>query len=157
MDLDRTDHAILAALQNDGRLSTVDLARLVNLSATPCAARVKRLQRIGFIEAFQARLSPLKLGLRLLAFVQVKLRSTDEKTLDAFNQAMHAIAEVQECHMVGGGFDYLIKVRARDMNHYRAFHSQVIGAIESVESTHSYFVMQEVKETALLPLGPAAT
>ena len=152
MDLDKTDYAILTALQDNGRLTNVELAERINLSATPCAVRVKRLQRDGFIEGYHAQLSPLRLGLSLLAFVQVKLRSTDEKTLDAFNQAMRAIPQVLECHMVGGGFDYLIKVRARDMNHYRDFHARVIGAMDSVENTHSYFVMQEVKETARLPL-----
>lgn len=157
MELDRTDYAILAALQENGRISTVDLAERIGLSATPCAARVKRLQRDGVIEGYHARLSALQLGYRLLAFVQVKLRSTDEKTLEAFNRTMHSIIEVLECHMVGGGFDYLVKVRARDMNHYRAFHSKVIGAIDSVENTHSYFVMQEVKETGYLPLAPASS
>lgn len=157
MELDRTDLTILAELQRDGRQSTVDLAKTIHLSPTPCANRIKRLQRDGLISGFHAHLNPNALGLNLLVFVQVKLRATDEKTLDTFNRAMQTIPEVLECHMVGGGFDYLIKVRVRDMAHYRMFLAQVLGTQESIENTHSYFVMQEVKETAMLPLQPVLT
>lgn len=152
MNLDPIDIAILRQLQSDARLSTVELARRVNLSPTPCAARVRKLQEAGVIEGYHARLSPAKLDLSLLVFIQVSLRQTDEATLHAFNAAMRDIPEVLECHMIGGGFDYLVKLRVGTMQRYREFLGHVIGAMSSIENTHSYFVMEEVKETVLLPL-----
>lgn len=152
MTLDSIDMTILKELQQDARVTTVELARRINLSPTPCANRIRRLQREGYIIGFHARLNPARLGRALLVFVNVKLRNTDERALAAFNRAMARLPEVLECHMVGGGFDYLIKLRVHDMKEYRAFLGQVIGAMESVENTHSYFVMEEVKETPLLPL-----
>lgn len=152
MSLDPIDVAILDQLQTDSRIPMVELAKRVNLSATPCVKRVKRLEAEGIIRGYHARLDPKALGRSLLVFVQVSLNSTDEKTLDAFNQAMREIPDVLECHMLGGGFDYLVKLRTRDMQAYRHFLGHVLGALETVETTHTYFVMEEVKESTLLPL-----
>ena len=151
--LDTIDLAILRELQRDGRLTTLELSRRVNLSATPCAARVRRLEKSGHIKGYHARLDPQLLDRGLLVFIQVKLRNTDETALHAFNAAMKDIPDVLECHMVGGGFDYLLKLRVADMAGYRVFLGRVLGGMTSVEGTHTYFVMEEVKETAILPLN----
>jgi len=109
----------------------------------------------GVISGFHARLDPKHLDRALLVFLQVKLTNTDETTLDAFNRAMRAIPDVLECHMVGGGFDYLVKVRIGDMDDFRNLLGHVIGSMKTVQSTHSYFVMEEVKESGHLPLKHA--
>jgi len=152
VNLDSVDLAILAALQDNARLAVVDLARLVNLSPTPCTLRLRRLEKDGIISGYHARLNPRALGHALMVFVTVSLKSTDEATLKAFNSAVRPVKQILECHMVGGGFDYLIKIRVRDMAEYRDILGGVIGALPMVESTHSYFVMEEVKESPLLPI-----
>jgi Lrp/AsnC family leucine-responsive transcriptional regulator len=151
-NLDSTDLAILDLIQKEGRLPIVELAKRVNLSATPATLRLRRLEQEGVIEAYHARLSPKAMGRQLLVFVTVQLKSTDENSLNAFNRAIKPVPQVMECHMVGGGFDYLIKVRVADMQEYRDLLGGVIGALPMVENTHSYFVMEEVKETNLLPI-----
>ena len=153
--LDSTDLAILTALQANARISVVDLAKRVNLSPTPCTLRIRRMEEHGIITGYHARLAPKALGHALMVFVTVSLKSTDEKTLRAFNAAVKPVKQVLECHMVGGGFDYLLKLRVRDMGEYRDILGGQLGALSMVESTHSYFVMEEVKETSLLDLGPA--
>jgi Lrp/AsnC family transcriptional regulator, leucine-responsive regulatory protein len=149
---DSIDLALLEALQADGRLPVVELAKRVHLSPTPCTLRMRRLEQDGVIAGYHARLNPKALGRGLLVFVTVSLKATDEATLKAFNAAVKPVKPVLECHMVGGGFDYLLKIRVRNMAEYRDILGGVIGALPMVESTHSYFVMEEVKETALLPL-----
>ncbi len=155
VNLDSTDLAILAALQDNARLPIVELARRVNLSPTPCTLRIRRMEEAGIIDGYHARLRPRALGLALMVFVTVSLKSTDEKTLRAFNAAVKPVKQILECHMVGGGFDYLLKIRVRDMAEYRDVLGGIIGALPMVESTHSYFVMEEVKEETTLPI-PAA-
>jgi Lrp/AsnC family leucine-responsive transcriptional regulator len=148
--LDSTDRAILAALQENARISVVDLARRVNLSPTPCTLRIRRMEQEGIIKGYHAHLAPQALGHALMVFVTVSLKSTDEKTLRAFNAAVKPVKQILECHMVGGGFDYLLKIRVRDMGEYREILGGRLGALPMVESTHSYFVMEEVKESSLL-------
>ena len=150
--LDKIDLQILDHLQRDGRLSIVELAKRINLSPTPCTARVRRLEETGVIKGYHPNLDPLKLGQTLMVFVPVKLRSTDEATLEKFNAAVKPIEPILECHMVGGGFDYLLKIRVRDMSEYREILVGVIGALPTVEGTHSYFVMEDVKDSGLLPV-----
>ncbi|MDE2447197.1 MAG: Lrp/AsnC ligand binding domain-containing protein [Alphaproteobacteria bacterium] len=152
-DLDRTDFQILKHLQSDGRMSVVELSKRVSLSPTPCTQRIKRLEQMGVITGYHARLSPGALGQGLGVFVTVKLRGTDEPTLEKFNAAVKPVKQILECHMVGGGFDYLLKIRVRDMGEYREILGGVIGALPMVEGTHSYFVMEDVKESPLLPLA----
>ncbi len=151
-NLDKTDFQILDHLQRDGRLSVVELAKRINLSPTPCTARIRRLEEAGVIKGYYAKLDPLKMGQALMVFVTVKLRSTDEATLEKFNAAVKPIKPILECHMVGGGFDYLLKIRVRDMSEYREILGGVIGALPMVEGTHSYFVMEDVKDSGLLPI-----
>lgn len=153
VNLDSVDLAILAALQENARMAVVELAKRVNLSPTPCTLRIRRLEQEGVITGYHARLAPKTLGQALMVFVTVSLKSTDEKILRAFNAAVKPVQQILECHMVGGGFDYLLKIRVRDMGEYRDILGGVIGALPMVESTHSYFVMEEVKESAILPLN----
>lgn len=151
-DIDATDVAILAALQDNARLTLSELARTVNLSPTPCAVRMRRLERDGYIDGYHAHLNPRRLGRAMVVFVQVTLKNTDESTLRSFNEAIVKLEEVAECHMVGGGFDYLVKLRVRDMAEYRSILGGALGALPSVAGTHSYFVMEEVKSATHLPL-----
>ncbi|HLS67756.1 MAG TPA: Lrp/AsnC ligand binding domain-containing protein [Kiloniellales bacterium] len=152
--LDRIDRRILRTLQEDGRLSNVELARRVGLSATPCLERVRRLERAGYIIGYRALLSPHKLDAALLAFVQVTLDRTTPDAFEQFRTTVVAMPEVLECHMVAGGFDYLLKVRVRDMGAYRRFLGETLTAIRGISQTHTYVVMEEVKADAPLPVGP---
>ena len=152
VNLDSVDLAILSALQDNARLAVVELAKRVNLSPTPCTLRLRRLEQAGLISGYHARLNPKALGHALMVFVTVSLKSTDEATLKAFNGAVKPVQQILECHMVGGGFDYLLKIRVRDMGEYRDILGGVLGALPMVESTHSYFVMEEVKESSRLVL-----
>lgn len=152
-ELDNHDLAILRAVQTNGRISVADLAKAINLSATPCAARLRRLEKKGFIAGYHARLNPQALAQDLLVFMQVSLSSTEESVLTAFNEAIRRIPQIQECHMVGGGFDYLMKIRVRDMAAFRAFLGNVVPGLPEVENTHSYFVMEQVKEGQELNLA----
>lgn len=143
--LDRIDRRILTTLQDNGRISNVELARAVNLSPTPCLERVRRLESAGYIEGYSARLSAEKLGVGLTVFVQLTLDRTKPDVFDRFREAVAEIPEIAECHMVAGGFDYLIKIRTSDMNAYRQMLGEKLAALKSVLNTHSYVVMEEVK------------
>ena len=151
--LDRIDRRILGALQQDGRLSNVELARRVGLSPTPCLERVRRLERAGYIIGYRAALSPQKLDAALLAFVQVTLDRTTPDAFEQFRAAVVARPELLECHMVAGGFDYLLKVRVRDMTAYRHFLGETLTSIGGISQTHTYVVMEEVKSDGLLPVS----
>jgi Lrp/AsnC family leucine-responsive transcriptional regulator len=146
-DLDRIDRRLLARLQQDGRTAISQLAREVHLTVTPTLERVRRLESSGYIEGYFARLSPRRLGLGLLAYVEVSLDRTTPDAFERFKQAMLAHDEVMDCHMVAGGFDYLLKVRVTDMESYRRFLGDRIAAVRGVQQTHTYFVMEEVKST----------
>lgn len=150
--IDRIDRKILAVLQEDGRITNTDLAARVNLSPTATAERFKRLMRDGYILRFSAELDPGKLGLGLLVFVEVKLDRTTPDIFDAFGRAVARASEVLECHMIAGGFDYLIKARVRNMAAYRAFLSDTVLALPGVRETHTYAVMEDIKDTHVLPI-----
>ncbi|MBF9196147.1 Lrp/AsnC ligand binding domain-containing protein [Microvirga terrestris] len=151
-DLDRTDRKILKALQTDGRIATVDLAEKVGLSPTSTSDRVKRLQREGFIAGYGARLDPHRLGLGLLVFVEVSLDKTTPDVFEKFAEAVKRAPEVLECHMVAGGFDYLVKTRVADMAAYRRFLGEILLALPGVKETRTYAVMEEVKSDGILPV-----
>ena len=146
-ELDRIDRALLRLLQQDGSIPIAQLAREVHLSATPCAERVKRLETAGYIRGYHALLDPAKLDQGLLAYVQVQLDRTTPDVFDRFKVVMLASREVMECQMVAGGFDYLLKIRVKDMNAFRRFLGDHIATIRGVQQTHTYFVMEEVKST----------
>jgi len=152
--LDRVDRRILRLLQEDGRISITDIARQVNLSVTPCLARVRRLEAAGFIRGYFAQLDPERLGLSLQAYVTVSLNRTTPDVFDRFREAMYRFDEVIECQMVGGGFDYLVKVRVRDMKMFRKFLGECMTAESGVQQTHTYFVMEQIKSTHKLKLQP---
>lgn len=150
--LDRLDRRILWLLQAEGRLSVAELARRVHLSATPCLERMRRLERDGYIRGYTAELDPAKLGAGLIAFVEILLDRTTPDVFNRFRDAILRLEPVQECHMVAGGFDYLLKVRVRDMAAYRVF-LELLAAIPGVQQTHTYVVMEEVKSTRAIAIG----
>ena len=152
-DLDRTDRRILHLLQEDGRLSNLKLAEAVALSPTAVLARVQRLTRDGYILGYEARLNPRLLGASLLVFVEVLLDRTTPHVFEQFRAAVQVHPEILECHMVAGGFDYLLKTRMADMNAYRSFAGTVLWQLPGVRETRTYAVMEEVKQSAKLPLS----
>lgn len=150
--LDRIDRRLLAILQSDGRIAAVDLAEKVGLSPTATGERIRHLQKDGYITGFGARLDAHKLGLDLLVFVEVYLDKTTPDAFDRFAAAVRRAPEVLECHMVAGGFDYLVKTRVADMSAYRRFLGEVLLALPAVRETRTYAVMEEVKGDGLLPV-----
>ncbi|MDF1486273.1 Lrp/AsnC ligand binding domain-containing protein [Ramlibacter sp. H39-3-26] len=150
--LDRIDLRILAALQANGRISNLKLAESVALSPTAVLARVQRLTREGFILGYEARLDPGKLGAAMMVFVEVLLDRTTPNVFEQFKAAVQACAEIMECHMVAGGFDYLLKTRMADMAAYRDFAGRVLWQLPGVRETRTYAVIEEVKNSTHLPL-----
>ena len=151
-DLDRIDRKILSILQEDGRIANLKLAEAVGLSPTAVLARVQRLTRDGFILGYEARLNPIKLGAGMLVFVEVLLDRTTLNVFDQFKAAVQVHPEIMECHLVAGGFDYLLKTRAADMNAYRVFAGNVLWQLPGVRETRTYAVMEEVKHSSHLHL-----
>lgn len=151
--LDRIDLRILATLQADGRISNLKLAEAVALSPTAVLARVQRLTREGVIRGYHAELDPDKLGRGMVVFVEVLLDRTTPGVFDAFKAAVQVHDDIMECHMVAGGFDYLLKTRMADMAAYRAFAGRVLWQLPGVRETRTYAVMEEVKSGTALPLG----
>ena len=152
-EIDRIDLRILNVLQRDGRISNLKLAESVALSPTAVLARVQRLQRDGYILGYEAMLNPLKLGAGMMVFVEVLLDRTTPNVFEAFKAAVQVRPEIMECHMVAGGFDYLLKTRMADMLAYRAFAGTVLWQLPGVRETRTYAVMEEVKNTTHLALG----
>jgi Lrp/AsnC family leucine-responsive transcriptional regulator len=150
--LDRTDRRILALLQAEGRISTVELSERIGLSPTSTSERFKRLQREGVVKGFRAILDPRRLGLELLVFVEVSLDKTTPDAFQNFAEAVRRAPEVLECHMVAGGFDYLVKTRVADMGAYRRFLGEILLALPGVKETRTYAVMEEVKSDGVLPV-----
>ncbi|MBC7617411.1 MAG: Lrp/AsnC ligand binding domain-containing protein [Candidatus Saccharibacteria bacterium] len=150
--LDRIDLKILNCLQQDGRMSNLKLADSVSLSATAVLARVNRLTKEGYILGYEARLNPLKLGAGMMVFVELLLDRTTPNVFEAFKAAVQVRPEIMECHMVAGGFDYLLKTRMADMAAYRDFAGNVLWQLPGVRETRTYAVMEEVKNTTHLPL-----
>lgn len=150
--LDKIDRKILQVLQADGRLAGVELAERVGLSPTSTGERLKRLQKEGYITGFGARLDPHLLDLPLLVFVEVSLDKTTPDIFDKFAAAVRRAPEVLECHMVAGGFDYLVKTRVADIAAYRAFLGNVLLSLPGVKETRTYAVMEEVKTDQMLPV-----
>ena len=150
--IDRTDRQILKALQQDGRISNVALAKKVNLTPTPCLERVRRLERDGFIVGYTAILNPAKLDAGLLVFVEISLQRNSPDAFRDFRRQASKLSGIQECHLVSGNFDYLIKARVKDMQEYRQLLGEEILALPGVSDSRSYVVMEEVKETTMIRL-----
>lgn len=145
-DLDQFDRRILKALAGDGRMSITDLAARIGLSKTPAQVRLRRLIATGYIEGFRAVLNPKKLGLEHVAFAEVKLSDTREAALAEFNAAVRRIPEIEECHMIAGRFDYLLKVRSADIRTYRRILGEKISSLPHVASSSTSVAMESVKE-----------
>jgi len=150
--LDDTDRRLLRVLQTDGRISNAELARRCNLSPAACFERVKRLRDRKVITGYAALIDPTSAGRGLLIFVEVLLDRTTGDVFDAFAEAVRRQPEVLECHMVAGGFDYLIKARVGDMDAYRVFLGDVLVRMPGVRETRTYAVLEEVKSTTVLPI-----
>ena len=148
--LDRIDKVILSTLQADGRISNVELAKKVNLSASPCLDRVKRLETEGYIERYGAFLSASKLNYGVTAFVQVTLNRTTSDTFKEFNKEVVSLKEVVECHFIAGGYDYLLKIRFANMESYRLV-LEKIGALPAIAQTSTYMATEHIKQDSGVP------
>ncbi len=147
--LDALDERILDVLAEEGRVSISDLARRVGLSKTPVQVRVRRLETSGVIRGYRANLDPVRLGRAHVAFVEVKLSDTRQAALEAFNRAACRVDAIEECHMIAGAFDYLMKVRTKDIADYRRVLGEVISALPHVAQTSTHVAMEAVKDTGL--------
>jgi Lrp/AsnC family transcriptional regulator, leucine-responsive regulatory protein len=145
-ELDRFDAAILRELAADGRLSATELGRRIGLSKSPTQSRLKKLEDQGVILGYRAIFDPAKTGLAHIAFVEVRLSDTREAALQAFNRAVALIPEVEQCHMIASRFDYLLKVRTTDIQHYRQVLAEAISALPHIASTSTYVAMESVKD-----------
>lgn len=151
-ELDRIDRKILDILQRDGRIAMTELASQVGLSASPCTERVKRMERSGVISGYHARVAPEALGKNLLVFVEIKLASKSGDVFDSVRRELLHMPEVMECHLVSGGFDYLVKFRLRGMKEYRHLLGDILKRLPVSAESHSYVVMEEIKESLYLPV-----
>lgn len=149
--LDRYDRSIMRHLQQDGRMSISKLADTIALSPNATAERLRRLQRDGVIAGFHARISPEVLGQVLTCFVEVKLDRVGTDVFDAFAKAARASPEIEECYLVAGGFDYLLKTRHSDMTAFRDFLTSTLLLLPGVRETHTFTVMEAVKEGIAAP------
>ena len=150
--MDGPDIKILEILQDDGRITLADLAEKVGLSPTATGERLRRLSRDGVVLGYSARVAPQRVGLNLLVFVEVSLNKTTPEAFERFAQAVRRTPEVLECHMVAGGFDYLVKARIPDMAAYRHFLGDVLLSLPGVRETRTYAVIEEVKVAGPLPI-----
>ena len=145
-DMDIIDRKILTELQKDGRITVTELSNRVGLSKTPCQHRIRRLEASGVIRGYAALVDQTRIGAGHIAFVQVFLDDTTSTALDAFNKAVRSVPEVEQCHMIAGGFDYLLKVRTKDIHAYRIELAERISSLPSVASTSTFVSMETVRE-----------
>ncbi|MES2900810.1 MAG: Lrp/AsnC ligand binding domain-containing protein [Pseudomonadota bacterium] len=148
--LDKLDRHILKILQQEGRISMKDLGERVGLSVTPCIERVKRMEQGGVISGYYAKVDPAALGAKLLVFVEITLNSKSASAFEQFRREVLRIPEVQECHLVSGDFDYLIKARIHEMAEYRKLLGDMLLELPGAAQSKSYVVMEEIKETLVL-------
>jgi Lrp/AsnC family leucine-responsive transcriptional regulator len=149
--IDRVDRAILSALQRDGRITNVELAREVNLSPSPCLERVRRLEATGYIHGYSASINASLMGFGTTAFVEVTLDRSTSDVFDRFRDAVVKLPSVAECHMLAGGFDYLVKLRFASMEEYRDVLAMLVD-LPGVAQTHTYVVIEQVKRDSGLPI-----
>lgn len=150
--LDEFDLKILRILQQEGRVTTLQLAERVGLSPTPCARRVKRLEDDGYIDRYVGLLNAARLGVRLNVFVSIRLRSQTRDAFDRFDDEIKYMPEIVGCYLLTGSFDYLLQVRVADVDAFRDFMRSKLTAIEGVIETQSSIVLQELKATTEIPL-----
>lgn len=152
-ELDRLDRKILDALQRNGRITMTELGEQIGLSTSPCAERVRRLERQGVITGYHARVNPQAIGRTLLVFVEITLTSKSGEVFEAVRREMLYLPEVMECHLVSGSFDYLVKARLYAMSDYRDLLGSILKKIPVPAQSHSYVVMEEIKESSYLSVG----
>jgi Lrp/AsnC family leucine-responsive transcriptional regulator len=150
--LDDTDRRLLRLLQAEGRITNQELAKRANLSPAACHDRTRRLRETGVITGYAALVDPAKVDRALLVFVEVVLDRTTPDVFDAFAAAVRRAPDILECHMVAGGFDYLIKARLADMGEYRNFLGNLLTQLPGVRETRTYAVLEEVKDSSVLPI-----
>lgn len=143
--IDRTDRRILAILETEGRIANVELARRVNLSPTPCLERVRHLERDGVIMGYAARLAPERISRGMTVFVEVRLDHTTAEAFDNFRSAVQALADVTDCYLVAGDFDYLLKLQVANVADYRLFMYESLPRLPDVLHTRSYVVVEQLK------------
>jgi Lrp/AsnC family leucine-responsive transcriptional regulator len=151
-ELDAIDLKLVRALQENCRVSMTELAEKVGLSVTPCAERVKRLERDGFILGYHAHLNPHAFGQALLVFVEIKLTAKSGAMFESFKREVRKLPNVLECHLVSGDFDYLIKARIPEMNAYRRLLGDMLLGLPGARESRSYIVMEEIKESLALTI-----
>ncbi|MCG7198854.1 winged helix-turn-helix transcriptional regulator [Marinobacter pelagius] len=149
VELDRIDHSIIRELQKNSRITITELATRVGLSKTPCQVRMRRLEEQGYITGYTALVNQTKLGLSHVAFAQVTLSDTSSNALAAFNEAVKQISAVEQCHMMAANFDYLLKIRTRNMAEYRQVLGEQISNLPHVLQTSTFVVMENVKDTGI--------
>ncbi|WP_259276927.1 Lrp/AsnC ligand binding domain-containing protein [Pedomonas mirosovicensis] len=150
--MDEIDRRLLRDLQANGRITNQELAQRNSLSPAACHDRVRRLRDQGYIKGYTAILDPHKLDRSLMIFVEILLDRTTADLFDDFAAAVRRMPDVLECHMVAGGFDYLIKARVKDMEAYRQFLGDTLVRLPGVRETRTYAVLEEVKNTLSIPL-----
>jgi Lrp/AsnC family transcriptional regulator, leucine-responsive regulatory protein len=152
MKLDVIDRRILRALQRNGRLQNVELAKKVGLSPSPCLRRVRLLEEAGVIERYVALINAAKIGKGLTVFARVWLKGQDAETVDHFTEAIGKLPQVVECHLMAGDCDFLLRIVAADLNDYRQFQIDHLTRIKGVQSVKSEIPMQKIKLTTELPV-----
>ena len=153
MEFDRYDTSILSALQQDGRLSVVELAEAIGLSPTPCARRIKALEASGAIEGYAAILNPVRIGLGVLAIVQVKLTAHTDETVARFEKEIERMDEVTRCFAMTGNYDFILEVYGRDLDALSNVVLKKLIRVPNVRDMQSSVVLATVKRTARIPLG----
>ena len=156
MEMDRLDLRILDELQRNGRLSLTELGERIGLSTSPCAERVRRLERKGVITGYHARVDPVVLGRGLLVFVEITLASKSASVFETVRRELSHMPEVMECHLVAGNFDYLVKARLPAMSAYRDLLGSILRKLPVAAQSRSYVVMEELKESGYVVVDPAA-
>ncbi|NOI67467.1 Lrp/AsnC family transcriptional regulator [Vibrio sp. 99-8-1] len=149
--MDKFDQHLLELLQQDGRLSTVELAERVGLSASPCARRLKKLEQQGVIEGYSALLNRQKIGIAMTVFVEVSLSNHQAQSIDKFESEIVEMKQVVSCHVVSGAYDYLLEVVSQDLNDYELFIRQ-LQCVDNVKDIHTHMAMRQVKGRASLPI-----
>lgn len=153
-ELDRIDRSILVELQRDGRISNVELSKKVGLSPSPCLERVKRLELAGYISGYHATVDPQLLGAAMLVFVEITLSKTSVDIFEEFSTAVRLHDDIQECHLVSGNFDFLLKARVADMSSYRQLLGDTLLKLPGVSESRTYVVMEEIKHTTRIKINP---
>ncbi|PHR55318.1 MAG: proline dehydrogenase transcriptional activator [Robiginitomaculum sp.] len=148
--LDQQDRRILTHMQKNGRMTTTELAEHVHVSTSAAQKRLRKLEREGYITDYRAHIAPKSVDQAYLVYIQIKLADTQRSTLDKFNEAVRAIPQILACDMLTAGFDYLLKVRCRDMHAFTELHGDVLSSLPGVQQTLSFPVMKEVKDTTAL-------